>query len=235
SYILYIMTAGKKSSGKIQGGSDSDAYSAYAHSVNPLITCDVCGEKYPKSEMRQCAKCGMIVCPGCWPQHRCEMDRSPLVKAKRKVERNAAESHVFWKPVDTIMRFVMAHKLQVLIGVGIGILVAILVIVIAVCAGGHDPVEGTWETTENGLTLVLKLENGGSGSLFTTELGIDIAYDVLWKNVDNAENPYSIALGNQWYPQGNSRLSADNTLLTVGTNNTVTYLKDIVLTFTKIS
>jgi len=230
--MLHTMAVGKKSSGRIYGGSDKDEYSAYARSVNPMITCDVCGEKYPKSEMRQCAKCGMIVCPSCWPQHRCEMDRSPLLKVRRRVERNAEDSPAFWKPIEKAFQFVLEHKRQVL--VALGILVVILIVVIAVNAGGHDPIEGTWTTTEDGVSLSLKLYDDGTGALFTSDLGIEIAHNIAWRKVDSTVYPYSISVGDQWYPNGNSRLSADNTLLTIGTNNTASYLKDMVLTFAKV-
>lgn len=229
------MAAEKKSSGRSKRGSDKEEYSAYAHSVNPMITCDVCGEKYPKSEMRQCAKCGMIVCPGCWPQHRCEMDRAPLLKIRRKVERNAAESPAFWQPLEKALQFVLTHKLQVLIGLGILIAVLIVVIAVAVSVGGHDPIEGSWVSTSGDLSISMQINGDGTGTIFTTDTGVDLAQEITWRKVENSEYPYSIAIGYQWYPKGNSRLSEDHAVLTIGADHPATYVKNMVLTMAKVN
>ncbi|HJJ38959.1 MAG TPA: hypothetical protein O0X42_02370 [Methanocorpusculum sp.] len=50
---------------------DDEAYSAYVREVNPIITCESCGEQYPRSDMWICPDCGAVLCQICRQKHKC--------------------------------------------------------------------------------------------------------------------------------------------------------------------
>lgn len=40
-----------------------------------LLTCDKCGESFPKSKLKRCHTCGMVLCRNCRKHHTCSIVR----------------------------------------------------------------------------------------------------------------------------------------------------------------
>lgn len=231
------MAADSDLSNKDESEYTEDEYKAYVRSVNPLITCDLCGEQYPKSDMRQCARCGMIVCSVCWPKHRCKVNATPInpVNGNLVPKENPSSDSLFIRMRNNVENMYQKHKKPILVGaVGLIVLIIFLIIIFGIFAGGHDSVEGVWRTTDSLSASTLMLFPDGKGTLYQVSSGFNLAYDVSWRKVNNVYYQYSISIGNMWFPDGNTHISEDGRIMTIGAGNSLTYLLDEPVSFNRV-